>query len=278
MVALAALALPGLAQPERAQPGATRPERGSGVAPGPDQPPMAAADLRARLQRRLDDARLIEQRLEHGIASLDAGVAPEQVMRELFASGLPRGWNGGGWRGGDRGGDRGPLTEAERERLMGVLRERMPRVAQWVEEERGREPALFEAVANRLAPQVREIERLRERDPDRARLRTDELAATIAVMRATRLYRAAGGSGGPGAAGREEAMATLRAALETQFDARLALRQHDVGSLSRRLESLRQDIDAETAGRGAWIDAAVERITQAAEEEPARERDPAQGP
>jgi hypothetical protein len=268
-VALAMLALPGLAQPQRGQPGAGRPERTDPAAVGQ---PMSAADLRARLQRRLEDARLIEQRLQQGIDSLDAGTPPEQVMRELLAPGLRRGRDAAPWRGGA---DRGPLTDQEFDRLLVVLRERMPRVAMWLEEERGRDPRLLEAVATRLAPQVREIERLRERDPEWARVRTEELTATIAVMRATRMYRSATG---PDASGRSEALDTLRAALESQFDARLAARQHEVASLSRRLEALRQDIEAETAGRAQLIDAALERITQAADQDPAPQPAPSAEP
>lgn len=294
IVGMGILILPGLAQPNRAQPGdppsasqhaqPDRPDgrpgrggpRGADGETGAGQPAMTAADLRARLQRRLDDVRLIGQRLEQGIAKLDAGAAPDEVMRDLFAPGLPRGWEGGGgWRGGG-GEHRGPLTDEERERVMALIQERMPRVAAWIEEERTRDPSLIEAVATRLAPQIREIERLRERDPEGARVRTEELIATIGVMRATRLYRAAlaGGADTPQAI---DARTVLRDALVAQFEARLAARQHEVAALSRRLDSLREDIDAETTGREQLIDAAIERISQAAQDAPSRgERD--QGP
>ena len=270
---LGLLVLPGLAQPEGGRPD----RRGPGMREGgPGEPPpgemggpMSASDLRARLARRLDDARVIERRLEEAIASLDGGATPEAVMRDMMAPGLPRPMDG--WRGGE---PRGPLTAEERDRLMARVSERMPRVAMWLKEVEGQEPQLVEAVSNRLAPQLREIERLRERDPEGARVRTEELVATIGVMRATRLYRVAVMRAGAQAPASAEALEGVRSALIEQFEARLAARQHEVAALDARIQTLRADIDAELTGRDGLIDEALSRITQDATRPPRGEPAP----
>lgn len=272
LVGLGLLVLPGMAQPERGVPGG-RPPPGEARA-GSERGDMSAADLRARLVRRVEDARLIEQRLQAGIDRLDAGDDPQEVMRGLFEPGGMRGGEGPGWRGGDA---RGPMNPEERERLMSMIRERMPRVAEWIAELEREEPRLLEAVRARLAPQLREVERLWERDPEGARVRTEELVATFGVMRATRVYRGAVVRDGADGASTQRARASLREALVTQFESRLAARRHEVGALGQRIEELSADIDAQTAGRAQFIEAALEQITQAALR-PAAEGGPHGGP
>lgn len=272
------LILPGLAQPDHpgdgAPPPGLMPGRPSGgpVGPGPrgpgrdgdrppevDRQPLTRDELRARLQRRLDDARLIEKRLEEGIASLDAGTAPEEVMRALFEPGLPREFDQP-WHG--RPEVRGPMTPEERESLMALVRARMPRVAEWITQLESEEPRLLEAVRSRLAPQLREIDRLAERDPQGAKVRTDELIATIGVMRGTRLYRIAVNRAGADSPEATLAQQSLREALAAQFDAHLATSQHEIGALGDRIQALRTDIEAQTQGREQFIDAAMQRIAR----------------
>ncbi len=294
-IAASLLVLPGLTQPD--SPGSRPPPGGPGHRdmdrpdahpdgtpegrpegrPG-DRAPPTADQLRARLQRRLEDTRLIQQRLEAAIASLDSGTAPEVVMRTLFeprdgdARREPRDFDqpGRGFGGPD---PRAPLTTQEREQLLAYIGEHMPRVAAWLTELERDDPRLLEAVRTRLAPQLREIQRLRERDPVGAQARTEELIATMGVMRATRLHRAAARAGADSPAA-IQTRAALRDALATQFDARLAASRHELTALAERIKSLEADIASQTDGRDAHVDSALDRITQDALRPPPPEPPP----
>lgn len=262
----AALALPGLtrapAQPETPR-RADRPppEGGPGFGRALSDAALSPENLRERLSRRLADARLIETRLEEAIAALDAGTQPPEVIAALLAPGLPRlDRPGDSWRSGPEG--RQPLSDAERDRLMAALRQRMPHVAAWADQLESQDPRLLDMIRNRLLPRFREIEETRQRDPAGADARLAEFDASIGVMRATRDYRRAAQNAPPEA---RAARDVLRASLSTQFDARLSVTRHEIEALGRRIESLRADLAAQEAGRDTLIDAALTRIIEDAD-------------
>lgn len=290
-IAASLLLLPGLAQPDTpssrplqppANPdhrepgqGEGQPDHRPGDRPGDrfgDRTPQTPEQFRARLERRLEDTRFIEQRLEAAIASLDAGTSPDDVMRTLFQPregdrpGEPRDFDQP-WRGGPD--QRAPLTPEERDQLNAFIAQHMPRVAVWMAELERDDPRMLDAIRNRMAPQLRELQRMHERDPEGAQVRTDEVVATLGVMRAVRLYRASVNAAAANASTDNPAIAQtrsdLRDALAAQFDARLAASRHEVEALGKRIKSLEADIASQTDNRDAHIDAALDRITSDAQ-------------
>lgn len=276
MVAVGMMVLSGLAQPGRGEGEPGRPGRGrveQPAGPGADRGPMNAADVRARMQRRLDEVRVAERRLEETIERLDAGEDPERVVREMYVPGLARPPEGA-VPGGPGPEPRGPLDPQEREAMMARLREVMPRVAEWVVELERDDPRVMEAVHGRLLAQVREIDRIRERDPQGARIRTAEIVATMNVMRTTRAYRMAARQSGADSRVAAHAAEGLRSALAEQFDAKLAANRHEIESLGQRLDALRADVAAQVEGRDRLIDDAWNRILTDASSGPGRGRPP----
>ncbi|MCA9288582.1 MAG: hypothetical protein KDA05_08355 [Phycisphaerales bacterium] len=240
-----------------------RPDGGAGRPGGPmgdERAPMSPEDLRARLERRLGDVRLLEARLTEAIGSLDEGADPQQVIDAMFAPGAPPAdrnlWS--------RPSARGPMDEAERARAMSSLRERLPRVAVWIEELEREDPRLLEMLRTRLLPQWAAIEDMRARDPERAGIMSQEFMSTLMVMRGTRVYRMNVQRFGADSAQAGEARDALRASLQAQFDARLEGAEHEIGHLRERLRTLEADVEAQRADRQTLIDQAIRRIEQEA--------------
>ncbi len=163
----------------------------------------------------------------------------------------------------------GPLSLEDRERLMAVLREHMPAMAQVVEHvpEEGRERML-----RRIAPRVREAMALKERDPKLFELKASELRGGIAVMAAARsarelMRREHDGEADIGVK-RDGAKKALREAMAAQFDTRAELQRHEVELLSSRLEALKERVSKQASERDARIDEMVRRVMEGGEAPP----------
>lgn len=151
------------------------------------------------------------------------------------------------------------LTDAERESMMAFAREKLPRVAQRIDELRKTDPQLADRVMLRLAPRVREV--LATRDADLAALRLEELQTGAEVLDQVRVLREAMKK--QDAAATESAKGGLKTALEAQFDARIKLQQHEVTMLNSRIESLRADIEKRQAGKADFVAKLLERMSNA---------------
>ncbi|MBL8747482.1 MAG: hypothetical protein JNK58_14145 [Phycisphaerae bacterium] len=144
------------------------------------------------------------------------------------------------------------------DRLMSVLRETHPRVAERLERLRRDDPEqfqrLFDEYAPRLARLAEERERLPARWPDRVKQlllqqRAGGLAREIASMPEEQ---------------RSEAMARLRANLEEQFDLRLRFAREDLARNKEQAERLEREISEKSGDKSAAIERQMKEMLERA--------------
>ncbi len=184
------------------------------------------------------------------------------------ADGPPGGPRGeGARREGPRGeGARERTPESERQAVLEVLRQELPAVFERYEALREREPAIAERIGERLLPRVREAMRVREGDAELYRLRIREVGSSFDVLGKIRAYRdAAKASPQAGEAGAaNEALQTarteLRAAMQANFDDKLALANAEVARLDIRKREMQERAASAVERRTQLIDAAIAEI------------------
>jgi hypothetical protein len=257
--------------------------------------PISDKELAERMRGRADEVEHLARALRDAAAKVEGGGEGrleafrmvEEAHRPLRGDWLER---LGGRRMGDRFGDRmgehgregrdgragdgrrdgegrtgegrGPngnrvLTDAERESMMEFAREKLPRMAQRIDQLRETDPETADRIMLRLAPRVREV--LATRDADLAALRLEDLQAGAVVLDQVRVLREA--MKGEDAAATESAKSELKVALEAQFDAKMKLQQHEVTLLNKRIDALRVDIESRQAAKDEFIAKLVERMS-----------------
>lgn len=168
------------------------------------------------------------------------------------------------------------LSDAQRERIMGFLKENAPRFAAKIEDLQNADPKTADRLFVRMAPRIREAMAVRRRDPELFELRLDEIRGGFAVIEAVKAYRDAKSSPENGREARvAQAEAAAREALIAQFEQRRALEAHEIRTMGTRLEERRRDFDS----RGTERDAIIERlITRLRENKPLPDGPPRRGP
>ncbi len=168
------------------------------------------------------------------------------------------------------------LSDAQRERIMGFLKENAPRFAAKIEDLQNVDPKTADRLFVRMAPRIREAMAVRRRDPELFELRLDEIRGGFAVIEAVKAYRDAKSSPENGREARvAQAEAAAREALIAQFEQRRALEAHEITTMGTRLEERRRDFDS----RGTERDAIIERlITRLRENKPLPDGPPRRGP
>ncbi len=263
-----------------AQPGgpgerpAPRQGQGGQEPSGPNSPqgPFSPEALKARLERRLSEIQREEARLKEALEKLAKGevVRPRDVAPGLGEGPGPNGrradgarGRGPGGRGPDDGGGAGEARDAEP--VLPLLREIMPDAAERVERAMKERPELARRMMQRVGPHLREAMSLKEHDPALFQLRVDEIRAGWGVLEAASVVRdAKQAKDDPEAAKKlEEARGKLREALGRQGDARLALEQHEVEALAKRVEDLRMRLDERRANKDKVLDDMIKRIEDA---------------
>lgn len=252
-----------------------------GDAPGGDarRGPFSPEALKARLERRLAEIQREEARVKEALERLAKGevvrprdLAPEGAAGPGPGPGARRG-EGPGLRQRGPGG-RGPEDPAplprengarEDEPVLPLLREIMPDAAERIEGMMKAHPELGRRMMQRVAPHLREAMALKDRDPELCGLRTDEIRAGWGVLDAAAGLRDAKNSKEvPDAQAKiDAARARLREALGRQGDARLALEQHEVEALAKRVEELRKRLDERRVGRDKVLDEMLKKIEEA---------------
>ncbi len=252
------------------------PETASGRDPeareGSPAPREARAESDRNRQWRVDDPQVLRSRIESAIERgesmlarqraalerLDAGESPAEVIRSLrvrqpSGDGQPRRHRVGERRAdGPEKGERDGTPSVEE--LRGVVREFFPGLHEQLEMITASNPEAGQRLFLRMSPRIREIALDMRHDPELGRLRVTEVSAGLGVGDATRAYREAKRSGDADALA--SASESLRAAIGSQFDARVALRQHEVERLVGRIGELNEEILNEIGGR----ESAVERV------------------
>lgn len=258
---------PQAAREDAPQPGAER-ER------PPHGEPYGGERLRQMLERRLEEStsRLereqINQRiLQRALDRLDAGDSPHEVFGELRRGQAraerslrePSGDEGEIERGRLRRGQRDE-DRPQRERVLSAMREHMPSLAERIVALRDEDPERAQALLDRLGPAFREALELRERDPELAGLKVEQLRANLEMYRASRALHAAGE--GDDAQAKDRARRALVEALHNSFDAHLAVAHAEVERLEQRLDRLRRDIEQRERQRQTLIDAQLRRLDE----------------
>ena len=266
--AMLLIVIAGLALPVSAQPG--RPARED--RPAARQPDREA--MRERIQRRLEETRQAEQRLIAALDALDRGEEPPPLVE-------PDGPMRGEWQRGRPFEQEPPPPRdmpppATDEEVMAFLDSAVPPIARRLREVRDAEPWVVERTVRRLAGRVAEIRLAREHDPALADLMVAETRSGLLVADALRdVHRAVTGGGDDNAL--QAASASLRGALEAQFDARIKRREHEIIALTRRIEELRAELSRQHAEREAFIDRAVEQAVERAKRASQRPDEPRGG-
>jgi hypothetical protein len=275
-----------LAVATRAEPAQPPPQRPPRDEPGEmrRQPPLDRDAVRARLTRRLNDARAMLARLEAAVERLDSGAPLSDVLAELNVDAPPFGQPDspapGGRRSGPRGGDGGPehrppgpppQDKAGRAavRVREFVRRHLPGLAEEFERHAPDHPG--EPLIAWLAPQIAELESARQRDDVLFEARIDEIRSAIEVGRRVRELRLAVGRPGATPESLREHLDAVREALGDQFDARLRVQRREIELLLQRVERLKADTERRQADRERLLDermAEIEAMTPRRRDEP----------
>lgn len=156
--------------------------------------------------------------------------------------------------------------EARRE-VLRQLREQAPDIADGLESLRRDDERMAEGFASRVAPRLREAMMLRERDPEVARMKIEEVRSGLGVLRSIREYRQAKNLPEDNAdmiAARKArltgAEVDLRTAVSAALDVRLKAHERELTMLERRVEDVRKDLDEKRAKKDEGVDQLIERI------------------
>jgi hypothetical protein len=153
-----------------------------------------------------------------------------------------------------------PLSDAEREKVKGILRERLPRVAERIEAFSAQEPGIAKTLLDRVGARVMRAEEARRDNPELADLRLAEIDHGADAIEAMRTWRRAKRDN-DSAAG-EAATAKLREAIAKIFDVRVKLRENELQQLTRRLDTMRADLGRFQSERETVVERTFKQMTE----------------
>lgn len=215
----------------------------------PDQPRPGVPEgnasretIRERLERRLEQARAIVQRLEAAIEALDAGKMPE--LDEPPRRGQSR----------DRGPERRPAPD--RDEILAFVAEHLPELAESMRALRDERPGAADNILRRIGPRVAEV--LRTREPELRTLRTREFVARYRIFETERAARKAFRAGDEETAAAHDA--DLRDLLGEQHDIQRAMTEYEINAIETRLAALRDELKQSDSDRDEFIERALNRI------------------
>ncbi|HYD01417.1 MAG TPA: hypothetical protein VEB22_09345 [Phycisphaerales bacterium] len=262
------------AQPA-AQPGGGERERVRG---GGTQQPTDAKGLRQLIEQRLEDHRQGVKRLEEALKRLEAGGDPAVIGKELLDAARENRRVGGNRGGGDEqggvgaaggsgtgaarsmsGGNRyelamigGPKLNAEdRAFAYKLLEEKHPELLRRVVALAGDNPETVTRFKDGVGGRLRWLESVREKDPEEARLRLEELTTGLDLIK---LGREVTDAKKKGTFDGDAALRTrLRDAMATQFDTRQQLSKLLLRQLRERAERQEKEIAEKDSNRDAMI-------------------------
>lgn len=258
--------------------------------PGLEQSPVDPEKLKDELTRRIEETKHTQARLEQALARLNEGGDPAEVRRDTmpgrFRDRLRRGREDG--NGLDRPGDmqddrpRGPqgpgpkgdrtLTPEDRERLLAFLEQHMPRIASRFREAIKENPQLADGLLNRLAPKFRELQATEHSQPELFKLRVDDVRAAMTLQEVARSWRPKLRDQNATDDDKRQAREAVSNAVATQYDARVALREHELKVLENRIADAKREIDDMGARRDQRIGEEVDRwISDLSAREPKRD-------
>jgi hypothetical protein len=247
--AAAALQQPG-SQPPAQPPESTQP-----------QPSDDREALQARLERRLEESKQSQAKIEKALKMLEEGEPTDKVREE--AGGLFR-RPGGDQPGGPGPRRRGPDGDGPprqhgapiaREAILTFLDQNNPELAARLRDNAKTNSEDADRILARIEPHFREI--TAERDQQMRELRTKNLRLGWELMSNSRTLGES--LRNEKVAEADQARARIRELLGSQFDLQVQIQDREITLLEKRLLDLRKKADERTSGRDAYIE---EKLTQ----------------
>lgn len=225
-------------------------------------PPSDGPGLKVLLHRRLDELERQSHRAREAIERLDKGEDPATIAREIWRGGRLLPADDGGRPTQERGNE--SMGPEQREEMLALIREHMPLLHRRMEDVQRREPVLAGRLLRVLGPRIREAMTVRKSDPELFKLKLTEIQSGGMVIEAVRAYRATlRNADNPSAADRlAEATSDLKAALQAQFDAKVAVQAREIDRLALRLEGMKKDLTEKRARREAEIEETFDQVRQ----------------
>lgn len=264
-----------------------------------DQPPVDREKLKEELTRRLEETKRTQARLEQALARLNDGGDPADIRRETMpgrfrdrlrrgvrdnAPGLdrpvdpqdnrPRSEPGNPPRGPQGPGPKGDraLTPEDRDRMLKFLDQHMPRIGNRFREAMKDNPQIAEGLLNRLAPKFRELEATENSQPELFKLKVEDVRAAITLQETARSWRIKLRDKNATDDDKRQAREAISGAVSSQYDARAALREHELKMLEHRMSEAKQEIDDMRTKRDQRINEEVDRwISDLSAREPKRD-------
>jgi len=163
---------------------------------------------------------------------------------------------GQGGEAGADGGDR-RTPEARRAAAREVLREIHPRLADRLAHARQRSPERAERLWNRLGERLAHLAEVRESDPELYRLRVRDHRANLQTLRLARALRHASRTDQTETA--QRMTEALRKHLQSHFEIRQEIREHELARLEQRLQRMRGELRERRANKENLIDQVIAR-------------------
>ena len=234
-------------------------------------------ELREKLEGHLSELDTFRGNIAGAIAKLDAGEPIEDVLAEMprlnewiRRAASARGPMAGGPEGLlGAGGDRPKPGSPERAEPIGPERqkelrefvgERFPRLHERFAALRDANPEVADRMFARIAPRVDEIQKLWRNDPDAAELKISEMQSGLDVLGARRTLMEAMRSEDAG--DDQAAKAAMVRAIGKHFDAKIALREHEITKLEKQIERLRGDIAEHRKRRDDAVNLKAEELVR----------------
>lgn len=260
--------------PARAQ---SQPSEPRPPAPKQEAPRDEAQDreaMKARLERWLSETKQRQERIEAALKSLNQGASTDEVRQKMEppmrGDRPPNGGGGGGrsreggpaWggpppRGDQKDGRPGPDPQAEREQVLGFIKQHNPEMYERITKALKENPEAGERVFGRLVPQIREA--LYERDPATRELRIAQITNGWEIFAAARQFGEATRKGAD-AADLAARTTAVKALLGKQFDIQLQLHEREIATLEQRLADLKKEVSDSQSNREKYINDRIEMM------------------
>lgn len=148
-------------------------------------------------------------------------------------------------------------TPEETQKMLDVLREMEPELAERIDKWRQENPDRVADMLQRRFPRLRMMIELQKFDPEQFKLRMQDLVLSRQLLDHVRAYRAArlAKDGKP-----EEVREQIRRHLVEQFEVRQKIRQRELERLEQRLRQLRKELDERAKTRDKVIDREVSQL------------------
>jgi DNA primase large subunit len=160
----------------------------------------------------------------------------------------------------DMSGPARTLSDEEREKVKTLLRERLPRVADRLEQLATQEPKMAQLLIDRVGARVQRAESVRKEDPEVADLRLKEIEIGSDAISLVRDWRKAKRASDAPAA--EKAGAELRTAISNLFDVRVKLRESELRQVTQRLQQMQGDLNRLQSERERVVERTFKQMTE----------------